>query len=1174
VTSALVDSEERRRIREDLGATFFVEAAAGTGKTTALVSRVLAVLASGAGTLDRIVAVTFTDKAAGEMKLRLRSEIEALRNDPACGASVKTRLDDSLEKLEVARIVTIHAFCGDLLHERPVEAGVDPLFEVAGPDVSDQLLEEAFDDWFQRALADPPEGMRRVLRRRALGPGALSPRRQLRNAAANLLQHRDFPAPWTRAAFDRDAEMDELVEELRELGAYAGRALDPDDWLAKSFAEIARFTDELDLRERVRGRDHDGLEAELRSFSRPRFWGWRGRGRFYGKDLPRGDMLARRDAAKERLVAFIEACDADLAPLLREELREVVEGYGRSKQASGRLDFLDLLIRTRDLLRDEDDVRADLQQRFSHFFVDEFQDTDPLQAEILLLLSADRPDETDSTRVRPAAGKLFLVGDPKQSIYRFRRADVSFYEATKERLVARGAEVLQLRSSFRALPAIQEAVNAAFAPYMRGPDQQTGQARYEALEPARKSAGPPVNVVALPVPEPYGDYGSIVKFRIEDSLPHAVGGFVDWLVNESGWTIVDGDGNEVRIRAKHVCVLFRRMKQFQSDVTRPYVRALESRRIPHVLVGGRSFHDREEVQAIRNALCAVEWPDDALRVFATLRGALFALGDDALLAFRHRFGGLHPLKRFEAGELEQMSEAEREVADSLDLLGSLHQRRNHRPLAATLAQLLGAVRAHAGIAIWPTGEQALANCLRLFDLARRFERRGAISFRAFAEFLEDEAERHDAEEAPAVEEGTEGVRIMTVHRAKGLEFPVVILADPTCNATQRPSRYADAGRGLFAESLCGSTPRDVLDHAAEELAHEEAEAVRVAYVAATRARDLLVVPVVGDESLGLDSSPDAGAQLQPPSPEPLQGWLDPLRAVVFPRDDARRETQEAPACPPFGGDSVLRRPPRARAGTSSSVVPGLHVPARGAHRVVWWDPATLILDREADVGLRQEKILVADEGGVAAEEGIRAHAEWQARRQETRGLAAQESLRALPVTTLVRDPSSRSALELSGEVLHLEVAGRGERPAGRRFGALVHAALAVATLGASDARDREQAARAQGRLLGASEDEVAAAARALGSALAHPILVRAAAAAGRGELRRETPLLLELDDGTLAEGIVDLAFREDGEWTVVDFKTDVDPEERKEEYEAQLRLYLAAITRATGEAARGVLLSV
>src|SRR5262249_35140493 len=156
---------------------------------------------------------------------------------------------------------------------------------------------------------------------------------------------------------------------------------------------------------------------------------------------------------------------------------------------------------------------------------------------------------------------------------------------------------------------------------------------------------------------------------------------------------------------------------FYEDVTRSYVRALEARSIPHVLVGGRSYHDREEVTAVRNALAALEWPDDELSVYATLRGPFFALSDAALLAYRHTYGTIHPLRRLERPAEEGDI---REVAEALAILARLGASRNRWPISATIGGLLEATRAHAGVAIWPTGEQALANVLRVMDLARRF----------------------------------------------------------------------------------------------------------------------------------------------------------------------------------------------------------------------------------------------------------------------------------------------------------------------------------------------------------------------------------------------------------------------------------------------------------------------
>ncbi|MBO0737949.1 MAG: UvrD-helicase domain-containing protein, partial [Alphaproteobacteria bacterium] len=434
--TGLADAAARRRIAGEFGSTFFVEAAAGTGKTTALVQRIVGLVKAGVAMLDQVVAVTFTEKAAGETKLQLRSEIEAARGD--AGPEQRARLDRALEALELARIGTIHAFCADLLRERPVEARIDPRFEVAADQEAQALADEAFDAWFETVLADPPEGIRRLLRRRS---ERVVPREQLRAAMDNMRDHRDFPGPWRRDPFDRDSETDALVAELAALGPLAAESSRPEDSLARNLREIGRVVADATRLEQASGRDYDGLEAELRSLAR--LPGWRDRGArttTFG-DLTRDEVLSRRDRAKSGLDAFVTASGADLAPLLHKALRAPIAEYERLKTRLGRLDFLDLLIKARDLIRDNAAVRNELQRRCSHFFIDEFQDTDPLQAEILFLLSADDGAVTDWRIARPVPGKLFLVGDPKQSIYRFRRADIALYEEVKARLIEAGAEL-------------------------------------------------------------------------------------------------------------------------------------------------------------------------------------------------------------------------------------------------------------------------------------------------------------------------------------------------------------------------------------------------------------------------------------------------------------------------------------------------------------------------------------------------------------------------------------------------------------------------------------------------------------------------------------------------------------------------------------------------------------
>ena len=213
------------------------------------------------------------------------------------------------------------------------------------------------------------------------------------------------------------------------------------------------------------------------------------------------------------------------------------EKYEEAKAAAGALDFLDLLLKARNLVRDDEDVRRSFQQRFKRLFVDEFQDTDPLQAEILLLLAADDPRVTDWRKVRPVPGKLFIVGDPKQSIYRFRRADVGIYRSVYEMLHAAGAKPVTLRTSFRARPNIQRTINASFEPVMTG-DVDSCQANYVSLEPFRPDSTEQPSVVVLPVPEPYGKQ-RIANTSVEKSLPDAVGAFVDWLIHKSGWKVAE-----------------------------------------------------------------------------------------------------------------------------------------------------------------------------------------------------------------------------------------------------------------------------------------------------------------------------------------------------------------------------------------------------------------------------------------------------------------------------------------------------------------------------------------------------------------------------------------------------------------------------------------------------------
>jgi len=1162
----LVDARARQRIREEFGKTLLVEAAAGTGKTTELVRRIVGLLLGGHATLDRIVAVTFTDKAAGEMKLRLRTRLEV--EQEGSSPEVHDRITAALARLEVAPIGTMHSFCADLLREWPVEARIDPQFEIAAEGAEESVFAQAFETWFQSVLVAPPEGIRRALRRRGWGRNPETARERLRGAARALAEHRDFPASWRRDAFDRSAAIERIASRLGELAALATKADNPEDWCATSLREIATWLDDLMRRENVRGRDEDGLEAALQALHGRNLWKWSGRGKWFCKKeaIERSSVIEQRDAIRRELGEFAEGAAADLAACLREELRPVVAAYEELKARTGMLDFLDLLLRTRDLLRGNRTVRVELQHRFSHILVDEFQDTDPLQAETVLLLAADDPEQNDPVLARPIPGKLFIVGDPKQSIYRFRRADIAFYQGVKSRLKAQGAEVLQLSTSFRSAPSIQQFINATFAPRMvAGAD--AAQAGHVPLDRYRNDPEGRPTVVALPAPHIYGKRGDIAKNKIEESYPKAVAAFVEFLIRHSGWTVTERDrgepvpiearhggwtvtererGKQVPIEARHICLLFKRQQSYGEDITREYLRGLEARRIPHVLVGGRSYFSREETQAMRVAATAIEWPDDELSVFATLRGPFFAVGDDALLLFRERQGRLHPLRKLDEVAL---SPQESEVADALRVVGELHRGRNQRPISHTLSRLLDATRAHAGIAIWPTGEQALANVLHILEHARRFEGAGGRSFRSFVDLLSEEAGAGNTPEAPVVEEGTDGIRVMTVHKAKGLEFPVVILCDPTApSAFSNPSRHVETERGLWAIALAGCAPAELVEHRDEELNRDREESVRLAYVAATRARDLLVVPAIGDAS--------------------LEGWLDVFSPALHPKLARRRQPSEAPGCPRFGKETVLDRPEIAQA--PLSVSPGLHESEAGP-KVVWWDPATLVLDREPEGGVRDIDLLVDDAASHAAAETTRQmHAVWQQRRTASLHAGTLPSVR---ITTVTERTATAGASASGTQVETASIADRDpHRPRGKRFGALVHSILAAVDLRA-DAPAVARIAAAHARLFGADDAEAEAATKVVQGALAHPLLQRAANSA---DCRRELPFLHREADGAIVEGTVDLAFREQtgaaGRWTVLEFKTGT--QNRSELHKGQVRTYCAAVEDATGEPATGAIIFI
>lgn len=1104
----------------EINASFFLEASAGTGKTTQLIDQIVRCVAGGAK-LHGIVAVTFTYAAAGEMKLRLREELG--------------KAGQSAADLELAFVGTIHSFCARLLRERPVEAGVDPRFVELDEQGAASLFSVVFRRWVEQRLSAPNPVLRRALTRltwRDDGEGrdALA---SLRRAAWSLVEWRDHPAGWSRSPFDRKASLDSIIAGAWEVtNMRPGNR--PKDPLARGLTPVADFA----ARSRRAGasavRDDDLLEADAIGLLKSTRYLKKGSG-FLSKEVKREDLYDRWGRLAFEIQRFQQSAEADLVALLRDELWELVDLYQLAKQKAGQLDFNDLLFGARDLMQN-DDARKYFQGRFKRIFVDEFQDTDPVQAEVLLLLAAGDGETRNWREAVPHPGKLFLVGDPKQSIYRFRRADVERYQSVKSLLTGAGLRQEQLQICRRSVQPILDFVNAAFQPLMGD--------GYLPLSDGRPAIEGQPSVIALPMPAPYGKMNFSTK-AIEKCAPDAVGGFVEWLVKESGnlgWRVVDPETRElVKIQPEHICILFRNFVNFRRDVTRDYVRSLEARGIPHVLVGSKSFHGREEIVTLRAALSAIEWPDDSLSVYATLRGPLFALSDETLLLFRDATGSLpHPLRK----RPETLDAAFEPVAAALEFLAELHRARNARPAAATITLLLEHVRGHAGFALRKGGERVLANVYRLIDLARRFEVNGATSFRAFVEFLEEESAGGETAEAPLLERKSSGVTLMTAHKSKGLEFPVVILADMNSSLTRFDGgdRHVDSGIGLAAQRLLTWAPQDLIDNAPLEAQRDSEEGCRLAYVAATRARDLLVVAATGDEVHG-------------------ESWLNPLYPALYPAKGQWSNAAPAPGCPFRGKDTVLQRPYDTQ--PEEILRPGLHESGTGTHSVVWFDPSILPGASQIDGGIEDDNLLKPTESEPA--DGLREYENWRADRAHRLAEGAEPELRVRRITEVDTLPDG---LAFEVEIARVESAPGAQKgiKRGRKYGDLVHALLARADYQPDRAALEAQAAAHEiGARMSAGDRQFAI--DSVLRTLAHPLLSEAFRAQ---RMHREYPVTFEAG-GELYEGVIDLTWFDGSRWTVVDYKTGPGDEPR---YRRQVTIYGETIRKTTGMPVRLVVLEI
>ncbi len=1044
-----LDAIARERIRTDVRATLFVEAAAGSGKTTALTERMLSLLSDGITDVHGIAAVTFTRKATLELRLRMQNRLERAARS-ADNEATRARLRLAVDNIDALFIETIHAFCSAMLREYPVQTGVAPDFLLLEDADADALRAEAWTRFTATLDIEHPE-LLATLEELEL------PVEDLRANCMTLFDYPevDFP-PGSATAPDLTAAIDAIRTLVDSSAAY----LHPDpkqrDDAQKNLARAASLLEAEPSPARDRRivalfRTKTSRNVTLKRWTDANV------------ALEFRDHLLS-EVNETHVQPAIEALRqydyARLLPLIIEARKR----YAEEKQRRNALDNADLLLRARNLLRDHRDVRDALASRWRHVLVDEFQDTDPLQAEILLYLCGDVDDGASWREARLRPGALFVVGDPKQAIYRFRRADISVYNELRAIMLRSGGEVLRLTRNFRSLPSICDAVNRVFAPLFPAPGSDM-QPAYEALLPEREEAGALAGVYVLPA---------------EASAPDANAALAAWLreaVN-AGMRIAEtaaaGAPIERPLRYGDVLILGRTIKQLQ-DVAR----ALDAADIPYSTAGGLPMLDSEEVDLLLLLLRVLGDPEDEVAMVAFLRSAWCGVDDAALLRWRQSGGRFKLTAAFKPGMDPRLRQALDFIKSSMRLVRSMPPGTVASTMVDSwamppwlLARDRGDARAGGFATLLGFLRRASARGMALYDIMRTLERM-----------------RQTSKLSVQLREETQAVRLMTMHGAKGLEAPLVVLCDMAPPKAREPAiivRRGDVGTGYCAivkstgNPYAGSIiaiPGEWQALVDSESRYLKAERERLRYVAATRAGNSLLL-------LGHDKG-----------------------ASNFTHDEVAL--------------FAARPLPRAvEAATTNTTADGAITPASGAALPDTPDDMLRMLERHREDALRPS---------------------WQ----------------RLRASVMAKGPDApRSAT----------------RGRGARWGTAVHRMMQL--LATDPALEPASIAVALLAGEGIGEEEAPALLELVRVARAHPLWQRIMAAEQRHcEIPFAQPWPDEALPGVL-RGDIDLVFRDERGWTIVDYKTDAAGEALDAyaaHYAPQVRLYARAWRDLSGQPARTLL---
>jgi len=826
----LTDQTARDRILTDLDRNLLVQAGAGAGKTHALIGRMVEVVRTGRQDVQHMAAITFTKKAAGEMKSRFHSVLrETLAATPDSDPSHR-RLSDAIDRIDQCYIGTIHAFCARLLRERPLEAGLPPDFSELDERAEWVSLREAWSTFVLDRYAKRDDRLDRF------DAWGIRPE-DFFDFFVRRSEFSDLDLHWTDvppASLTEPAEIakewvesvsqwipDPLVEKPDRLQDALRRAT---SFLRNRGMETERderyFLSLLDLKSSAvtlkRWAPHQDKARDIRDNGLPELL----------ETVVRPALAQWRRSIYPDVAAFVD---------------EAVEHHRQSRIQCGVLTFQDLLEQAAALLAGREDLRRDFQDRYRCLFIDEFQDTDPLQAEILLYLAADDPSTSDWRDCRPRPGSLFLVGDEKQAIYRFRRADLDVFRDVRDRVRASGGDILDLTTSFRSLGGVCDWVNTAFEPVFSRFDPRY-QATFAELSPARPTGDLPSQVMRASIPKVGGNDRTMIARQDADRIARYIGAAISRDDSVERCTIPEP------VTAGDFMVLTRTTGHLDT-----YARALERFGIPFTIEGSGKLRASEELRDLIQLLEIVHTPGNPIPLVGYLRGRLIGLGDDELFAHKDA-GGAFDYRTAIPDALNPGTAARLELA--YEHIQNATKWLQTEPVSVAIKRILDTLELLPFSALRPMGSSRAGNLIRILELVRRWEGEDWHWTEVLRELqeLRDDPE-YKLEELTLDSGNGASVRLMNLHQAKGLQARVVFLADPYDTSFERHdpdfhvSRSGSEPRltlpvyrtkGAHGKELI-SEPHGWEHDAEEECRFLDAEERRLVYVAATRAEDLLVV---------------------------------------------------------------------------------------------------------------------------------------------------------------------------------------------------------------------------------------------------------------------------------------------------------------------------------------------